>query len=127
MPKRFHLSNKFSEGLVSCFRRSSYGLTVFRQQSHVAGVGAPHHILDLGDFDCGQRAFLLHVEQRDPVGIAQQQRARAGIEDFLAARHLDLLHDFILEVFNQKLRGRNKRTNTLIGRLSSRYKLFFFY
>lgn len=50
-----------------------FKLTVFSQQSHVASVGTPHHVLDLGDFDGGQRAFLLHVEQRDAVGIPQQQ------------------------------------------------------
>lgn len=81
----------------------SYLPTVFSQQSHVAGVGAPHHVLDLGDLDGGQRALLLHVEQRDAVGIAQQQRACPSIEDFLAAWHLNLLHNFILEVLNQQL------------------------
>lgn len=78
-------------------------LTVFSQQGHVAGVGAPHHVFDLGDLHGRQRALLLHVEQRHAVGVAQQQGARAGIEDFLAARHLDLLHYFILQVFNQEL------------------------
>lgn len=69
----------------------------------MAGVRAPHHIFDLGDFHGGQGAFLLHVEQRDAVSIAQQQRTRAGVEDFLAARHLDFLDDFILQVFDKKL------------------------
>lgn len=87
---------------------SSYRLTVFCQQSHVARVGAPHHVLDLGNLDGGQGAFLLHVEQRDAVGIAQQQRACACVEDFLAARHLDFLHDFILQVLNQQLQRRRK-------------------
>lgn len=69
----------------------------------MAGVGAPHHVLDFGDLDGGQRAFLLHVEQRDAVSVAQQQRAGPGIEDLLAAWHLDLLHDLILKVLDQQL------------------------
>lgn len=76
---------------------------MFSQQSHVAGVGAPHHVLDLGDFYGGQRAFLLHVEQRDAICVAQQQRACPGVEDLLAARHLNFLHNFILQVLNQQL------------------------
>lgn len=80
---------------------------MFSQQSHVAGVGAPHHVFDLGDLNGGQRAFLLHVEQRHAVGVAQQQRARAGVEDFLAARHLNFLHDFILQVLDEQL-GKEK-------------------
>lgn len=81
----------------------SYLHTVFSQQSHVAGVGTPHHVLDLGNLNGGQGAFLLHVEQRDTIGIAQQKRARPGVEDFLAARHLNFLHNFILQVLNQQL------------------------
>lgn len=71
----------------------------------MAGVSTPHHVLDLGNLNGGQRAFLLHVEQRDAVGIAQQQRACPGVEDFLAARHLNFLHNFILQVLNQQLKG----------------------
>lgn len=69
----------------------------------MAGVGTPHHVLDLGDLDGGQRAFLLYIEQRDAVGIAQQQRACPSVEDFLAARHLNFLHNFILQVLDQQL------------------------
>ncbi len=47
--------------------------TMFGQQSHVAGVGTPHHVLDLGNLNGGQRAFLLHVKQCDAICIAQQQ------------------------------------------------------
>lgn len=82
--------------------------TVFRQQSHVAGVGTPHHVLDLGDLNGGQGAFLLHVEQRDTIGISQQKRARPGVEDLLAARHLNFLHNFILQVLDQQLKKRRK-------------------
>lgn len=93
-------------------------LTVFSQQSHVARVGAPHHVLHLGDLDGGQRAFLLHVEQRDAVGVAQQQRTRPGVEDLLAARHLDLLHNFILQVLNQQLQRKGTRCSAPVSRSS---------
>lgn len=83
----------------------------------MAGVGAPHHVLDLGDLDGGQRAFLLHVEQRHAVGVAQQQRAGAGVEDLLTARHLDLLHDLILQVLDQQLQ---KGGGNVIVRADSR-------
>lgn len=69
----------------------------------MAGVGAPHHVLDLGDLDGGEGAFLLHVEQRDSVRVAQQQRARPRVKDLLAARNLHLLHDLILQVLDQQL------------------------
>lgn len=62
----------------------------------MAGVGAPDHILDLGDLHGGQRAFLLHVKEGDSVCVAQQQGARPGIEDLLTARYLYLLHNLIL-------------------------------
>lgn len=74
----------------------------------MAGVGAPHHVLDLGDLDGGQGAFLLHVEQRHAVGVAQQQRARPRVEDFLTARHLDFLHDLVLQVLNQQLQRKKE-------------------
>lgn len=89
--------------LICTYINQSHLLTVFSQQSHVAGVSAPHHVLDLGDLDGGQRAFLLHVEQRDAVSISQQQGTRSCVEDFLAARHLHFLHNFILQVLNQQL------------------------
>lgn len=76
---------------------------MFSQQGHVAGVRAPHHVFDLGDLHGGQGALLLHVKQCDAVGVTQQQGACARIEDLLAARHLDLLHNLILQVFNQEL------------------------
>lgn len=87
--------------------RSSSTPTMFSQQRHMAGVGAPHHVFDFGDLDSGQRALLLHIEQRDALSIAQQQRAGACIEDLLAARHLDFLHNFILQVLDQKLQKEN--------------------
>lgn len=90
---------------------SLYLPTVFSQQSHVAGVGTPHHVLDFGNLDGGQRAFLLHVEQRDAIGITQQQRARAGVEDFLTAGHLNLLHNFILQVLNEQLQKKRQNDN----------------
>lgn len=80
----------------------------------MAGVGAPHHVLDFGDLDGGQRALLLHVEQRDAVSVTQQQRAGPGVEDFLTARHLDLLHDLVLKVLDQQLQ---KDKEMLIGEL----------
>lgn len=43
------------------------------EQSYVAGVSAPNHVLDLGDLDSGQRPLLLHVKQCDAICIAQQQ------------------------------------------------------
>lgn len=88
--------------------------TVFRQQGHVAGVGTPHHVLDLGDLDGSQRAFLLHVEHGDSVCVAQQQGARAGVEDLLAAGHLHLLHYLVLQVLYQQLRAEEKGSVTPI-------------
>ena len=76
---------------------------MFGQQGHVAGVGAPHHVLDLGDLDGGERALLLHVEERDTVGVPQQQGARAGVEDLLTAGHLHLLHNLVLQVLDEQL------------------------
>lgn len=83
-----------------------HGPTVFGQQGHVAGVGAPHHVLHLGDLDGGKRALLLHVKQCDAIGIAQQQRARPGVEDFFTARHLNLFCYFVFQVLDQQLQRR---------------------
>lgn len=71
------------------------GPTVFGQQGHVAGVRAPHHVLHLSNLDCGKQALLLHIKQCDAIGIAQQQGARPGVEDFFAARHLNLFRYFV--------------------------------
>lgn len=86
----------------------AHGPTVFGQQGHVAGVSAPHHIFHLSDLDGGKRALLLHVKQCDAIGIAQQQRARPGIEDFFTARHLNLFRYFIFQVLNQQLQRQEK-------------------
>lgn len=89
------LRGQMQTSICSC-RYWSYVLTVFSQQRHVAGVCAPHHILHLGDLDGGQRAFLLYIKQRDAISITQQQGTCPGVEDLLAARHLNFLHNFIL-------------------------------
>lgn len=69
----------------------------------MAGVSAPHHVLDLGDLDGGKGTLLLHVEQSDSVSVAQQQGACSCVEDLLTARDLDLLHNLILQVLDQQL------------------------
>lgn len=44
--------------------------------------------------------FLLHVKKRDPVRGTQQKRPDAGVEYFVRACDLDLLHDVVLHVFD---------------------------
>ena len=44
-------------------------------------VGRPDDVAALGDLDVAQVPLLLHVEQRHGVGVAEQEHARAYLED----------------------------------------------
>lgn len=52
----------------------------------------------------GEVSLLLHVEQRDAVGISKQQHSSSGVEDFFAVWKLDLLCQFAFQVLDDELK-----------------------
>ena len=82
---------------------------VFGQQRQVVHVVRPDGVFRLARPDARQRAFLLGVVQTDVIVLADQQQARARVEDLIAVVQLDFLRDFIFVVFNQNLNREGER------------------
>jgi hypothetical protein len=77
---------------------------VFGQQRHERHIGGPNDVAAFGDLDLTHGALLLYVEQREIIGIPQEQHSGAGIEDFIARGSLHLLRDFVFQIFNDELK-----------------------
>ena len=62
----------------------------------------PNHVPALGNLHVAQVALLLNVEERDGVGVPQEQHPRSSVEDLVAVGQRQLLGHLVLEVLDDQ-------------------------